>query len=170
VESLRIPVQYLANLLSAGDTGPVLRALKRMMAMRHYKRSQTVEGVTDTRAIEEVGLSVEQVEEMYRYLAIANYEDRFVIPTSHRELAEDAFPERNGCGFTFGDGCHGSDTKFNLFNSRRIDAIDVSGVRKHGERVMRILKVIGLLLEYPDELLWENRDEAWRWSAPMSLP
>ncbi len=60
-------------------------------------------------------------------------EDRFVIPTSHRELAEDAFPERNGCGFTFGDGCHGSDTKFNLFNSRRIDAIDVSGVRKHGE-------------------------------------
>ncbi|HEL3480903.1 TPA: hypothetical protein UNH27_004358, partial [Klebsiella pneumoniae] len=40
---------------------------------------------------------------------------------------------RNGCGFTFGDGCHGSDTKFNLFNSRRIDAIDVSGVRKHGE-------------------------------------
>ena len=28
---------------------------------------------------------------MYRYLAIANYEDRFVIPTSHRELAEDAF-------------------------------------------------------------------------------
>ncbi len=54
VESLRIPVQYLANLLSAGDTGPVLRALKRMMAMRHYKRSQTVEGVTDTRAIEEV--------------------------------------------------------------------------------------------------------------------
>ncbi len=29
VESLRIPVQYLANMLSAGDTGPVLRALKR---------------------------------------------------------------------------------------------------------------------------------------------
>ncbi|RYA54756.1 nitrate reductase subunit beta, partial [Enterobacter cloacae complex sp. 4DZ3-28B] len=126
VESLRIPVQYLANLLSAGDTGPVLRALKRMMAMRHYKRSQTVEGVTDTRAIEEVGLSVEQVEEMYRYLAIANYEDRFVVPSSHREQAREAFPEKNGCGFSFGDGCHGSDSQFNLFNSRRIDAIDVT--------------------------------------------
>ncbi len=100
VETLRIPVQYLANMLSAGDTGPVIRALKRMMAMRHYMRSQTVEGVTDTRAIDEVGLSVQQVEEMYRYLAIANYEDRFVIPTSHREMARDAFPERNGCGFT----------------------------------------------------------------------
>ncbi|ENH1086260.1 respiratory nitrate reductase subunit beta, partial [Salmonella enterica subsp. enterica serovar Newport] len=43
-----------------------------------------------------------------------------------RELARDAFPEKSGCGFTFGDGCHGSDTKFNLFNSRRIDAVDVT--------------------------------------------
>ncbi|EPY2512105.1 nitrate reductase subunit beta [Escherichia coli] len=133
IESLRIPVQYLANMLSAGDTGPVLRALKRMMAMRHYMRSQTVEGVTDTRAIDEVGLSVAQVEEMYRYLAIANYEDRFVIPTSHWEMAGDAFAERNGCGFTFGDGCHGSDSKFNLFNSSRIDAINITEVRDKAE-------------------------------------
>lgn len=126
VESLRIPVQYLANMLTAGDTAPVLRSLKRLMAMRHYKRSQTVDGVTDTRALQEVGLSETQVEEMYRYLAITNYEDRFVIPSSHRELARDAFWQRNGCGFSFGDGCHGSDSRFNLFNSRRIDAIDVS--------------------------------------------
>ncbi|MCQ4034065.1 hypothetical protein FK513_31550, partial [Klebsiella pneumoniae] len=45
VESLRIPVQYLANLLTAGDTQPVLLALKRMLAMRHYKRAETVDGV-----------------------------------------------------------------------------------------------------------------------------
>jgi nitrate reductase beta subunit len=49
-----------------------------------------------------------------------------VVPSSHREQARDAFPEKSGCGFTFGDGCHGSDTKFNLFNSRRIDAMDVT--------------------------------------------
>ncbi len=45
VESLRIPVQYLANLLTAGDTEPVLLALKRMLAMRHFKRAETVDGV-----------------------------------------------------------------------------------------------------------------------------
>lgn len=55
VESLRIPVQYLANLLTAGDTQPVLLALKRMLAMRHFKRAETVDGVIDTRALEEVG-------------------------------------------------------------------------------------------------------------------
>lgn len=126
VEQLRIPLRYLANMLTAGDTAPVLSALKRMMAMRHYKRAQTVEGITDTRALQETGLTAEQAEEMYRYLAIANYEDRFVVPSGHRELAREAFPERNGCGFSFGDGCHGSDSHFNLFNSRRIDAIDVS--------------------------------------------
>ncbi len=76
VESLRIPVQYLANLLTAGDTKPVLRALKRMLAMRHYKRAETVDGKVDTRALEEVGLTEAQAQEMYRYLAIANYEDR----------------------------------------------------------------------------------------------
>ena len=97
-----------------------------MLAMRHFKRAETVDGVVDTRALEEVGLSEAQAQEMYRYLAIANYEDRFVVPSSHREQARDAFPEKSGCGFTFGDGCHGSDSEFNLFNSRRIDAIDVT--------------------------------------------
>ena len=138
VESLRIPVQYLANLLTAGDTEPVLLALKRMLAMRHYKRAETVEGKIDTSALEQVGLTEAQAQEMYRYLAIANYEDRFVIPSSHRELAREAFPESKGCGFSFGDGCHGSDTKFNLFNSKRIDAIDVSNkTRDMNSKIMR---------------------------------
>ncbi len=57
VDSLRIPVQYTANLLTAGDTQPVLLALKRMLAMRHYKRAETVDGKVDTRSLEEVGLS-----------------------------------------------------------------------------------------------------------------
>ncbi|WP_075182783.1 nitrate reductase subunit beta [Pantoea sp. 1.19] len=134
VENLRIPLQYLANLLAAGDTAPVLRALKRLMAMRHYKRAESVEGITDLRALEEVGLSAAQAAEMYRYLAIANYEDRFVVPSSHRELARDAFGESHGCGFSFGDGCQGSDSRFNLFNSRRIDAIDVGQASPRGGR------------------------------------
>lgn len=80
--------------MTAGDTQPVLLALKRMLAMRHFKRAETVDGVTDTRALEEVGLTEAQAQEMYRYLAIANYEDRFVVPSSHRELAREAFPEK----------------------------------------------------------------------------
>jgi nitrate reductase beta subunit len=87
-------------------------------------RGKHVEGKAETEVLESVGLTEAQVESMYRYLAIANYEDRFVIPTSHRELAKEAFPdasahgERNGCGFSFGEGCNG-DSKFNMFGGRK---------------------------------------------------
>ncbi len=39
VESLRIPVQYLANLLTAAIINRYWCALERMLAMRHYKRA-----------------------------------------------------------------------------------------------------------------------------------
>lgn len=126
VESLRIPMKYLANLLTAGDERPVILALKRLLAMRAYKRGQHVEGIEDMDVLEDVGLSKIQVEEMYRYLAIANYEDRFVVPTGHRELnIPDAYEERNGCGFTFGNGCSSGNSDVNMFGAKKTTQRDV---------------------------------------------
>jgi nitrate reductase beta subunit len=115
VHSLRIPVRYLANLLTAGDEGPVIRGLQRMMAMRAFMRSRHVEGQENDGVLQRVGLTRGEVEEMYRYLAIANYEDRYVIPSSHREYAENTFDLRNACGFSFGNGCSDGATKTSLF-------------------------------------------------------
>jgi len=117
VASLRIPVRYLANLLTAGNEPPIVTALERMMAMRGFMRARTVEGVTDHALAARVGLTAAQIEEMYRYMAIANYEDRFVIPTTHRETAEDAYELRGDCGFSFGNGCSGGRTEVGLFGS-----------------------------------------------------
>lgn len=126
VDSLRIPVKYLANLLTAGDEEPVKLALKRLLAMRAYKRSQIVDGEQDMQVLEEVGLSELQVEDMYRYLAIANYEDRYVIPTAHREEAmSEAFAERGGCGFSFGNGCSTGESDVNLFGTKKTTRRDV---------------------------------------------
>ena len=50
-------------------------------------------------------------------MAIANYEDRFVIPTAHRELGEDAYDLRGSCGFSFGNGCSDGTTETNLFGT-----------------------------------------------------
>ncbi|MBV1871741.1 MAG: nitrate reductase subunit beta [Gammaproteobacteria bacterium] len=125
VESLRIPMKYLANMLTAGDERPVVLALKRLLAMRAYKRSEHVENKKDLEVLEKVGLTEFQVEEMYRYLAIANYEDRFVIPSAHREDAVvDAYGERSGCGFTFGDGCSGNDD-YNMFGGKKSNRRDI---------------------------------------------
>jgi nitrate reductase beta subunit len=118
VKSLRIPVRYLANLLTAGKEEPVLRALDRMLAMRAFKRSEVVHGQKDTAVLAQVGLTEAQVEDMYQTMAIANYEDRFVIPSSHKEMVEDSFNEKGSCGFTFGNGCSGGVSDGALFGKK----------------------------------------------------
>ena len=99
VSQLRIPVQYLANLLTAGDTAPVVRALERMLAMRTYQREKHVEQRQNLSVLKQVGLTLNEAEDMYQIMAIANYEDRFVIPSTHREYAENAFDIRAAAGF-----------------------------------------------------------------------
>ena len=117
VRSLRIPLRYLANLLTAGKEEPVALGLERMLAMRAYMRAKTVEGSIDETIARQVGLDGAQIEAMYRLMAIANYEDRFVIPTAHREVDEDAYDLRGACGFTFGNGCSAGSTGTSLFGA-----------------------------------------------------
>jgi nitrate reductase beta subunit len=125
VNQLRIPVKYLANLLTAGDTVPVVRALERMLAMRAYQREKHVDGRINAAALQQVGVSQAEVEEMYRLMAIANYEDRFVIPSSHREYAENTFDMRGGCGFSFGNGCSDGTSDVSLFGGSRRRTIPI---------------------------------------------
>ena len=115
VKSLRIPLTYLANMLTAGEEKPVRVALERMLAMRAYMRGRHVDGVNNQALLAQVGLSQGMVEDMYRYMAIANYEDRYVIPSSHREYADKAFDSRSGCGFSFGNGCSGGNSDAQMF-------------------------------------------------------
>ena len=125
VNQLRIPVQYLANLLTAGDTIPVVRALERMLAMRAFQRSKHVDGETNLAVLQQVGLTQDMVEDMYHTMAIANYEDRFVIPSTHREYAENTFNVRGGCGFSFGNGCSEGSTETSLFGSEKKRTIPI---------------------------------------------
>ena len=85
--------------------------------MRAYMRAKTIDGVIDENIAERVGLTGNAIEDMYQIMAIANYEDRFVIPTAHREIGEDAYDLRGSCGFSFGNGCSGGKTEFNLFGT-----------------------------------------------------
>lgn len=118
VHSLRIPIKYLANLLTAGNEQPIILALERLLAMRAYMRYKTVHKRVEHEVINRVGLSTAQIEDMYRYLAIANYEDRYVIPTAHKEQnVKDPFALRSGCGFS---SC-----------SSDCESINISGVKRH---------------------------------------
>ena len=118
VESLRIPVRYLANMLTAGKEAPIVSALKRMLAMRAYMRAKSVEGRIDPAIAERVGLSQDMVEDMYKTMALAAYEDRYVIPTTYREIDEDAYAMRGSAGFTFREES-GGNSKANLFGGSK---------------------------------------------------
>jgi nitrate reductase / nitrite oxidoreductase, beta subunit len=78
-------------------------------------RAKTIDGVIDENIAKRVGLTGLAIEEMYHIMAIANYEDRFVIPTAHREVDEDAYDLRGSCGFSFGNGCSNGETELDLF-------------------------------------------------------
>jgi nitrate reductase beta subunit len=75
-----------------------------------------------------VKLTQAEVEDMYRIMAIANYEDRFVIPTTHREYAENAFNVRGGCGFSFGNGCSEGISETSLFGSEKKRTIPIKAM------------------------------------------
>ncbi|NOZ41773.1 MAG: nitrate reductase subunit beta [Alphaproteobacteria bacterium] len=141
VRDLRIPVKYLANMLTGGKEEPVVQALERMIAMREFMRGKTVEGVSNTDILTRVGLDENTLDDMYRVMALANYEDRFVIPTNHREYAgktvfdnEIAFENRSACGFSFGNGC-GDDgqTRINLFGTPTHKNTMSGKIRKPGQ-------------------------------------
>lgn len=106
IEEMRTPIQYLANMLTAGDAPAVKGALQRMAMMRSYMRAISSGKEFDESRLERVGLTAHQTQQMYRLLAIAKYEDRFVVPTSHREGYMDPYRAQGSMGYDMGcDGC-----------------------------------------------------------------
>ena len=87
IDTLRIPVEYLANLFTAGDPEPVTRVLKKLAAMRSYMRDINLGRDPDDSIPASVGMSGEDMYDMFRLLAIAKYDERYVIPTAHAEQA-----------------------------------------------------------------------------------
>lgn len=97
IDRLRIPIEYLAGLFTAGDVGPVQDVLQRLAAMRAHMRNVNLGVEQDPRIAASVGLDAEEMEAMYRLLAIAKYEDRYVIPAAHAESARDLEELATGC-------------------------------------------------------------------------
>ena len=115
IDTLRIPLEYLAELFTAGDTGPVRASLEKLAAMRSHMRRVNLgeeSGIAEEETARAVGMSARELEEMYRLLAIAKYEERYVIPTAAvgdaQRLEETALPDTCSLDFDGGPGMGGS--------------------------------------------------------------
>ena len=111
IDKARVPVEYLASLLGAGNTGKVSYALRKQMAVRHYRRQVTVgdvDGEVVTRILRAADCSREEAEEIYKLTALCTEKERFVIPPSHREEAiemmKDPLEHKQSVGFGFLSG------------------------------------------------------------------
>ena len=102
IDALRIPVEYLAELFTAGDPEPVRQVLQRLSAMRAYMRAVNLGEPPDESVAEAAGMNGAQVTTLYRLLAVAKYEDRYVIPTAHE--AEGRRLEEIGCSLDYEGG------------------------------------------------------------------
>ncbi|MAU84439.1 nitrate reductase subunit beta [Gordonia sp. Z-3] len=102
IDALRIPVDYLAELFTAGDSSVIENVLRRLAAMRAYMRNVTLGRELDASIPAAVGMTEEEMYRMYRLMAIAKYDERYVIPTAHLEQAHDL--EEMGCSLDYDDG------------------------------------------------------------------
>lgn len=108
IENTRLPISYLASLFTAGNTETVKTVLKKLMAVRWYRRNETV-GDTESEKLEqslkELGIDRETAGDIYRLTSLPTVNDRFVIPAAHREEAiemlEDTGDVKGNSGFGF---------------------------------------------------------------------
>jgi len=111
IDQARFPLEYMASLFSAGDTEMVKARLKKLMAVRIYRRWKTVGDISEEKAqdaLRDAGLDAEMAEGIYYLTALAKFDDRFVIPAAHREQAiemmEFTGDKKGSTGFGFKEG------------------------------------------------------------------
>ena len=102
IDTLRIPIEYLAELFSAGDVSVVDGVLHKLAAMRAYMRDVALGREPDASIPAAVGMDEESITAMYHLMAIAKYEDRYVIPTAHTEQGHNL--EEMACSLDYEDG------------------------------------------------------------------
>jgi nitrate reductase beta subunit len=82
----------------------VTGVLQRLAAMRAYQRRINLGEERDESIAAAVGMTGTQMDDMYRLLAIAKYEERYVIPTAHAEDAHRLEQVATECSLDYDGG------------------------------------------------------------------
>ncbi len=96
IENARVPLEYMAVLLAAGNGELLKRIYKKLMALRIYKRSESVGDIPKAEAekvMQEAAVTPEELEAIYRLTSLPAFADRIVIPPFLRERAIENFAD-----------------------------------------------------------------------------
>ncbi len=106
--SSRVSTRYLASLFTAGDEEEIVLVNRKLLAVRIYKRAETVGDLDRNEALrilDEARITPEEVEAIFRLTSLPTFEERFAIPPFMRETAVEtvlkpsARKEEAGFGF-----------------------------------------------------------------------
>jgi len=108
IDEARFPMQYMANLFSAGDTELVKNVILKEMVVRLHRRDITV-GDMDKEKVDamlnDLDMSREEAESIYQMTSLPSFDERFVIPPAHREEADEMLQntadKKGNAGFGF---------------------------------------------------------------------
>jgi nitrate reductase beta subunit len=94
-EKARLPLAYLASLFSAGNVAPVAAALRKLAALRLWRRAETV-GDVEPAAVEGAFLAAQlgakDAAELHRLTTFAPLEERVVLPPATRAESVGSLP------------------------------------------------------------------------------
>jgi nitrate reductase / nitrite oxidoreductase, beta subunit len=108
LDEARLPLKYLARLFTAGNMDVLTTSLKKLMAVRYYKRTTDL-GDFDARTLSnimrEAKITSSEAEEIYRLTTLSASYERFVLPPIQREeaMSSTCNPEicKGSCGVGF---------------------------------------------------------------------
>lgn len=101
-EAMRIPIAYLAELFTAGNTKIIAQVLQRLLDMRMVMRCKEV-GEAPPQNLE---FDLREYEKMYRLLGIAKYNDRIKLPAGLQAQTHEQLRELQGStGYACPGGC-----------------------------------------------------------------
>ncbi|MDO5044686.1 MAG: nitrate reductase subunit beta [Coriobacteriia bacterium] len=92
-DEMRIPVQYLAELFSAGDPEPVEHIINTLVTVREHMRAKEF-----GEQAPESEFSAVELDDMYRLLALAKYDERFNIPPKAQDSITEGHELQHGAG------------------------------------------------------------------------
>ena len=107
LEKLRVPIGYLASLLSGGNLPVIEEAMRKLIALRVFMRGENLGLPVDPTILEQAGLDRAGALRLYRLFTLASYQERNVIPPQQRE-DQDPFKRKQEAGFGILDTTRGA--------------------------------------------------------------
>ena len=105
LDQARLPLKYLASLFSAGNVDIIESVMRKLMAVRYFKRWQSVRDMDEhdvNKILREAQTTPQEVERIYAMTAIPTQFQRFVLPPLQREEAIESTCSPEAC-----KGCSG---------------------------------------------------------------